>query len=600
MNKSKGEVSYVKMVEKICRKKKVDEATTKLRVSYFPFTFQGRKLRPNYIRDDEDVVCYYEDVSEEGLRSVLHVEVTNDVEQNQGIDENEGFDQVLREDLVRGYVANNEDIPLVGGADDSGGGVLAMYVGEPSQQYPAVVENEDRDVEGNASEAILWVDEIDITKSEPLRYVVACSEAHNGCDWYIRAARRDTTKPFSIRTHRNIHSCSRSSTSTGRRSRRKGTPTMVASLLAEDYPGKLTTPPPKDLIDLVQGRFGVQVSYSTAWRGKKEAANDIRGTPEDGFRLVHSYMYMLEKMNHGTVSNQSLIKAIAEVYPSSHHGHCIFHLSQNVKLKVFGVNKAVCGKKFRECARAYTEAEFLRLYEVFSFTYPSARTYLDEWADVTKWARCYFRGEKYNIDTSNSVESINGVLERARNYSLLQLIDAIVGKIAEWFAKHRKASGLLPSGQYLVPFVEKELHITIKKAKKLVVRELNGYNLEYSVIGGDGKIYLVDLRSKTCSCRRFDIDKYPCVHAIAATLTANKDAAPELRAHDLSSKYYWIELWVLAYTRTIYPVPHNSQWVLPQEIMQQFAYPPDYEVKQGRRQETRFPSVGEHRGRKKR
>ncbi|EFH60069.1 predicted protein [Arabidopsis lyrata subsp. lyrata] len=45
------------MVEKICRKKKVDEATTKLRASYFPFTFKGRKLRPNYIRDDEDVVC---------------------------------------------------------------------------------------------------------------------------------------------------------------------------------------------------------------------------------------------------------------------------------------------------------------------------------------------------------------------------------------------------------------------------------------------------------------------------------------------------------------------------------------------------------------
>ncbi|CAE5980081.1 unnamed protein product [Arabidopsis arenosa] len=293
----------------ICRKKKVDEATTKLRVSYFSFTFKGRKLRPNYIRDDEDVVCYYEDVSEEGFRSVLHVEVTNDVEQNQGINENEGFDQVLREDLVRGNVANNEDVPLVGGADDSGGGVLAMYVGEPSQQYPAVLENEERDVEGNASGTILWKDDIDITvgqkfrskeaiqslvekaghnnvfefvvkKSEPLRSMVACSEAHNGCDWYIRAARRDTTKPFSIRTHRKIHSCSQSSTSTGRRSRRKGTPTMVASLLTKDYLGKLTMPPPKDLINLVQGRFGVQVSYSTAWRGKKAAANDIRDMSE--------------------------------------------------------------------------------------------------------------------------------------------------------------------------------------------------------------------------------------------------------------------------------------------------------------------------------
>ena len=299
--------------------------------------------------------------------------------------------------------------------------------------------------------------------------------------------------------------------------------------------------------------------------------------------------------------NQSLIKAIADIYPLSHHGHCIYHLSQNVKLKVSGVNKGICGKKFRECARAYTEAEFLRLYGDFSSTYPSARTYLDDNADVTKWARCYFGGEKYNIDTSNSVESINGVLEKARNYSLLQLIDTIVGKIAEWFAKNRKASGQIPNGQYLVPFVEKEHHKTCKEAKKLVVKELNGYNLEYSVIGRDGLTYLVDLRSKTCSCRRFEVDKYSCVHAIAATTTVNKDAAPELRLHDLCSKYYWVELWVLAYTRTIYPVPHNSQWVVPEEKMKLLVYPPDFEVKQGRRQEKRYPSVGEHgKGGKKR
>ncbi|KAG7578993.1 MULE transposase N-terminal all-beta domain [Arabidopsis thaliana x Arabidopsis arenosa] len=221
MNKSKGEVSYVKMVEKICRKKKVDE----------------------------DVVSYYEDVSEDGFRSVLHVEVTNNVEQNQATDENEGFDQILREDLVRGYVANNEDNPLVGGADDSGGGVLAMYVGEPSQQYPAVVENEDRDVEENASGTILWEDEIVVTKGQEFRSKEAI----------------------------------------------------------QNYPGKLTIPPPKDLINLVQRRFGVQVSYSTAWRGKKEAANDISGTPEEGFRLVHSYMYMIEKMNHGLWSNDMIM-----------------------------------------------------------------------------------------------------------------------------------------------------------------------------------------------------------------------------------------------------------------------------------------------------
>ena len=34
-------------------------------MSYFPFSFQGRKGIPNYIRDDEDLEWYFEDVSEE-------------------------------------------------------------------------------------------------------------------------------------------------------------------------------------------------------------------------------------------------------------------------------------------------------------------------------------------------------------------------------------------------------------------------------------------------------------------------------------------------------------------------------------------------------
>ena len=77
----------------------------------------------------------------------MHVKVNNDVEPNLKMDENEQFDQVLREELVRQNVANNEDISLIGGADEIDGGVLAMYVGEPSEQYLVMVENEDRYLE---------------------------------------------------------------------------------------------------------------------------------------------------------------------------------------------------------------------------------------------------------------------------------------------------------------------------------------------------------------------------------------------------------------------------------------------------------------------
>ncbi|XP_010444921.1 PREDICTED: uncharacterized protein LOC104727517 [Camelina sativa] len=50
---------------------------------------------------------------------------------------------------------------------------------------------------------------------------------------------------------------------------------------------------------------------------------------------------------------------------------------------------------------------------------------------------------------------------------------------------------------------------------------------------------------------------------VAAAREAKKEADPEIELHDLCSKYYWIEVWVLAYSRTIYPVPHSCQWIVP-------------------------------------
>ncbi|XP_023641784.1 uncharacterized protein LOC111831497 [Capsella rubella] len=730
MKTSIREVSYSGLVEKICNKMRVDEATTQLKISYLPLLLMERK-KPNDIRDDEDVVCYLKQVNKEGCRSVLHVEVTNIVEENQRTEENHGFKQGSREDLVRVVVPSNKEILPICEANNS----EILYLGEPSQQNE-VVEHDEKDynvdnlemfedigAERNESVRIAWEDglnikvgqefgskktvqnlvelaghkncfEFDVIKSDLSRYVVKCSEAKNGCEWYVRAARRNTSECFSIRTHKNIHTCSRTTSSTSV-NRRNGTPRIVASILAEDYPGKFDTPSPKNLIDLVQGRFGVSVSYSTAWRGKKQAASEIRGTAEDSFMLLHSYLFMLRKMNPDTISyvevdkenkflylffalgaciegfrvmrkviivdathlktshggvlivataqdpdhhhypiafgvadgennlswdwffnklktvvpddpemvfvsdrNHSLMKSIGEIYPLSQHGCCIFHLSQNVLGSVFGVKKETVAVKFRECARAYTEAEFLRLYGDFSSRYPSARAYLDKSTEVKKWARCYFPGERYNIDTTNCAESINSVFKDVRKLSLLPMIDAIVQKLADWFNKHRKASSEITNGQKLVPFVENELHTSCAKAKLLPVLELNSYQLEYIVTGRDGIKYFVDLKTKSCSCKRFDIDKYPCVHTIAAAREVKKNAAPDLELHNLASKFYWIELWVLAYYKTIYPVPHISQWTVPDQIKSLFALPPDYEVKQGRRQEKRFKSAGEYRRRK--
>ncbi|KAL1193995.1 Protein FAR1-RELATED SEQUENCE 5 [Cardamine amara subsp. amara] len=395
-----------------------------------------------------------------------------------------------------------------------------------------------------------------------------------------------------------MHTCSRTTSSTSYK--RKGTPRLVASLLHKDFPSQFHTPDPKSLVSLVIGKFVVPVSYSTAYRGKQLAVSDIRGSPEESFKIVYSYLYMLEKVNHGTKTsvvldegkrfkylfvalgasiegfqvmrkvivvdatflktvydgvlifasaqdpnhhhypiafavadgekedtwmwffktlktiipdspelvfisdrNASLIKAVGGVYPSSHHGHCIDHLSQNVMTKVTFVNKDDAAAKFRQIAQIYTITEFEKQYEDFRMRFPKAATYLDTTCEVEKWARCYFPGLKYNIQTSNVVESMNSVFKQARKFALLPMIDTIVAKFAEWFNNHRKESVGGSNAQKLVPFVENVLHDRCEIASKLTVIELNSFQLEYSVIGPDGKTYVVDLRNKSCICPLF-------------------------------------------------------------------------------------------------
>ncbi|KAL1192480.1 hypothetical protein V5N11_036427 [Cardamine amara subsp. amara] len=256
----------------------------------------------------------------------------------------------------------------------------------------------------------------------------------------------------------------------------------------------------------------------------------------------------------------------------------------------------------RQIARIYTIAEFEKQYEDFRMRFPKAATYLDTTCEVEKWARCYFPGLKYNIQTSNVVESMNSVFKQARKFALLPMIDTIVAKFAEWFNNHRKESVGGSNAQKLVPFVENVLHDRCEIASKLTVIELNSFQLEYSVIGPDGKTYVVDLRNKSCICRCFDLDKYPCVHAIAAAMKLKQEnRTNEVRdLYDLCSKYYLVELWVLAYVNTIYPVPHKTEWTIPSEIEELYALPPKYNKRKGRIQETRKPSVGERRRKHKR
>jgi len=257
-------------------------------------------------------------------------------------------------------------------------------------------------------------------------------------------------------------------------------------------------------MELVQTKLGVKVSYSTTLRGKYHAIYDLKGSPEERYKDINCYLYMLKKVNDGTFTYLKLdendkfqyvfvalgasiegfrvmrkvlivdathlkngygmvlvfasaqdpnrhhyiiafavldsendaswdwffekLKAIRNVYTAAHQGYCIWHLSQNVKGHATNTNRDVLAWKFQELSRVYVVADFNRAYDEFKLRYPKATKYLEDTTVKEKWARSCFPGERYNLDTSNCVESLNNVFRNARKYSLIPMLDAIIKK----------------------------------------------------------------------------------------------------------------------------------------------------------------------------
>ncbi|KAK0570833.1 hypothetical protein LWI29_007171 [Acer saccharum] len=100
---------------------------------------------------------------------------------------------------------------------------------------------------------------------------------------------------------------------------------------------------------------------------------------------------------------------------------------------------------------------------------------------------------------------------------------------------------------------------------------------------------LVNLSEKTCSCMKFQVDKLPCRHALAAIRFAKKPFG------DFCGDCYKTTSWVEAYSGNIFPVGHPSEWTIPEGVRSMVVYPPPFRAQAGRPKKKRYKSAGEHR-----
>ena len=154
---------------------------------------------------------------------------------------------------------------------------------------------------------------------------------------------------------------------------------------------------------------------------------------------------------------------MSTVYEKAQHGACAWHVAQNVRSKFRCED--IMGAYWK-AVDAYRVKQFQGYMLVISQRYPRVAEYLEHQVGFDKWSRCHFPGMRYNITTTNMVESLNNMLLTAIDFPYIALLDVIQGKMSKWWNKRRAVGMTLTSP--LTPNQEDELRPRFTESNSLL------------------------------------------------------------------------------------------------------------------------------------
>ncbi|XP_016549429.2 uncharacterized protein LOC107849340 [Capsicum annuum] len=173
--------------------------------------------------------------------------------------------------------------------------------------------------------------------------------------------------------------------------------------------------------------------------------------------------------------------------------------------------------------------------------------------------------------TTNIAESVNAMLIDEREYPVASIFNSITKKFDEIF-RERRAYGLKCKDNKFFLAVEKILRDNMSEGDSFYSENISGDKRQY-IVFRSGCTTKVDLLERSCSYRKFDLVKIPCVHVMTA-LRLKHGEDYSLRVYDYSSPLYKVEEYLLAYSESINTVPLESEWHVPLELLDVNIIPP--------------------------
>ncbi|KAL5554741.1 hypothetical protein UlMin_042142 [Ulmus minor] len=143
--------------------------------------------------------------------------------------------------------------------------------------------------------------------------------------------------------------------------------------------------------------------------------------------------------------------------------------------------------------------------------------YLEE-VGYERWSRAYLEGHRYNIMTTNISECINAILVKERELPITTLAEEMRSLVQRWHYERRTEVEKYKT--LLTPSTETLLSEQYQLSMRMRLNPTS--DTLYTILDG-GKNGVVDLQSRTCSCKRFQLEQLPCVHAMIAIRHSKRD-----------------------------------------------------------------------------
>ncbi|KAG5224038.1 Mutator transposase [Salix suchowensis] len=138
--------------------------------------------------------------------------------------------------------------------------------------------------------------EMQTIKSDKTRFTAKC--ASEGCPWRIHAAKLPGVPTFTIRTIHESHTCGGISHLGHQQASVQWVANSVERQLKENPNYK-----PKEILEEIHRVHGITLSYKQAWRGKERIMAAMRGSFEEGYRLLPQYCDQVKRTNPGSISS---------------------------------------------------------------------------------------------------------------------------------------------------------------------------------------------------------------------------------------------------------------------------------------------------------